>query len=295
MCQGNSICTCGADSPKESRIAKITHEELSEAWGDRNGGISKAINIVANKTNEIIDSLEGCYSKTNEGEIILHSPQPDSPKIHSKDCPYTTGKGHIAGDCGCFIKDDSPKECDFKWVEKAGETKIPVVCGHRMPCPCHSSQPSVAERCKTSSLCSHNKNGRSLDKPCSIEHSPQNNDCHYECKGLCNAAMPFCTCGQETIMHQIIKNQEEMNYRPVLTSDDALKEIGPDKIHELRIKSEEYNKGYEQGRAERTKEVVEIAEKLKLECDTVTCDCGEKLKDWDIAILVSDLLAALRK
>lgn len=28
--------------------------------------------------------------------------------------------------------------------------------------------------------------------------------CHFECKGVCNAVMPFCTC-------DIVRNQESMN------------------------------------------------------------------------------------
>jgi hypothetical protein len=41
-------------------------------------------------------------------------------------------------------------------------------------CPCHTAPPTA--RCKTSPLCSHNTNGRDLDKPCSIEVPTHNTE-----------------------------------------------------------------------------------------------------------------------
>ena len=46
---------------------------------------------------------------------------------------------------------------------------------------------------------------------------------------------------------------------------------------------------------EERQRVIEEIERLKLECDTVICDCGSELKDWDITDLINDLLKTLKK
>ncbi len=42
------------------------------------------------------------------------------------------------------------------------------------------------------------------------------------------------------------------------------------------------------------KEEINFLKRLKLECDVVICDCGSKLKDWDIAMLIKERLSELK-
>lgn len=39
-----------------------------------------------------------------------------------------------------------------------------------------------------------------------MEHNKNNPDCHYECKGLCNAAMPFCVCHWHKVNKENFEN-----------------------------------------------------------------------------------------
>ena len=48
-----------------------------------------------------------------------------------------------------------------------------------------------------------------------------------------------------------------------------------------------------EAKEEVSKDIREKVKIIKLECDVVECDCGSKLKEWDIANYVKDLLAFL--
>lgn len=46
---------------------------------------------------------------------------------------------------------------------------------------------------------------------------------------------------------------------------------------------------------ENRKEEIKFLERLDLECDVIVCDCGEEVKDWDIADLIKERLSELSK
>lgn len=63
------------------------------------------------------------------------------------------------------------------------------------------------------------------------ERDRHNKNCHYECKGLCNAAMPFCVCDYQDdkvdgkrIFNEMLENRKNMNngstYHPHTCSPD---------------------------------------------------------------------------
>jgi len=47
-------------------------------------------------------------------------------------------------------------------------------------------------------------------------------------------------------------------------------------------------------REEMLKDEIKFMKRMKLECDVVICDCGSKLRDWDMAMYVKERLSHLK-
>lgn len=66
-------------------------------------------------------------------------------------------------------------------------------------------------------------------------------------------------------------------------------------IGELKELFDERDAIHTKHRATEVGELVKKVERIKLECDVVVCDCGERLNETDLAGLVDELLLSVKQ
>ena len=127
--------------------------------------------------------------------------------------------------------------------------------------------------CITHPECSHNTNGRDINKPCSIAYPTPTSGGWTEAKK--NLLQLFCFLTN--------KDGDSIEYRSLGDLLDSAYLAG------LDTRASEITKAVE---AERER-VREWAETFYLDVEVVKCECGEKWKETDLSLRVSELKAIL--